>query len=59
MNSLLRDLRDAIRGSEQDYTKLRLSRAIFLLAIPMVLEMLFESTFAILDIFLFPASTTK
>ncbi|QQS52596.1 MAG: MATE family efflux transporter [Bacteroidota bacterium] len=51
MNSLLRDLRDAIRGSEQDYTKLRLSRAIFLLAIPMVLEMLFESTFAILDIF--------
>ena len=50
VRKIVRDILDAIRGSEQDYTKIRLSRAIFLLAIPMVAEMLFESLFAILDI---------
>ena len=51
MKQVIRDIVDAIKGSEQDYTKIRLSRAIFLLAVPMVFEMLFESMFAILDIF--------
>src|SRR5215471_10411342 len=44
-------IREAIRGSQQDFTEGGLRRAIFLLAIPMVLEMLMESLFAIVDVF--------
>ncbi len=51
MKKLLNDILVAIRENEQDYTSLKLSRAIFLLAVPMVFEMFFESLFAILDIF--------
>lgn len=43
--------RQALAGGDQDYTSLRLGKAIFLLAIPMVLEMIMESIFAIVDIF--------
>ncbi|MBU2651026.1 MAG: MATE family efflux transporter [Bacteroidetes bacterium] len=49
--SFYRDLYEAISGSEQDFTQGSLRRAIFLLSIPMVLEMLMESIFAIVDIF--------
>ncbi|AKP52841.1 MATE family efflux transporter [Cyclobacterium amurskyense] len=41
----------AISGSEQDFTKLPIKRGIFLLAIPMILEMIMESLFAVVDIF--------
>src|SRR6185503_5487302 len=41
----------ALRGEAHDYTRGSLSRAIWLLAIPMVLEMAMESTFAIADVF--------
>lgn len=44
-------LREAIRGSDQDFTEGSLKRAILLLAIPMVLEMAMESVFAICDVF--------
>lgn len=44
-------LKDAIRGSEADYTKISLGRAIFLLAVPMILELVMESAFAIADIY--------
>jgi putative MATE family efflux protein len=44
-------LRDAIRGTSADYTKIPLRRAVFLLAVPMVLELVLESTFAVVDIF--------
>lgn len=44
-------LKDAIRGTEADYTKIGLRRAIFLLAVPMILELVMESTFAVVDIF--------
>ncbi len=51
LRQLLRDLRDALRGTEMDYTQGSLSRAIFLLAVPMMLEMAMESTFAVVDIY--------
>jgi MATE family, multidrug efflux pump len=44
-------VREAIRGSHQDFTSGSLNRAIFLLAIPMVLEMVLESLFAVVDVF--------
>jgi putative MATE family efflux protein len=44
-------IREAIRGSHQDFTKGSLNRAILLLAIPMVLEMVLESLFAVVDVF--------
>jgi putative MATE family efflux protein len=42
---------EAVRGSHRDYTTGNLNRAILLLAIPMVLEMVLESLFAIVDVF--------
>src|SRR5271166_3336968 len=44
-------LREAVRGSHQDYTTGNLNRAILLLAVPMVLEMILESLFAVVDVF--------
>jgi putative MATE family efflux protein len=44
-------LREAVRGSHQDYTQAPVGRAVILLAVPMVLEMLMESVFAVVDIF--------
>src|SRR5207245_7753283 len=44
-------IREAIRGSRQDFTTGNLNRAILLLAIPMVLEMVLESLFAVVDVF--------
>ena len=42
---------EAVKGSDRDYTEIPLNKAVFLLAIPMVLEMAMESIFAIVDIF--------
>jgi len=44
-------VREAIRGSHQDFTTGSLNRAILLLAIPMILEMVLESLFAVVDVF--------
>jgi Na+-driven multidrug efflux pump len=41
---------EAVRGSHQDYTDGDLNRAILLLAVPMVLEMVLESLFAVVDV---------
>jgi hypothetical protein len=42
-------VREALRGSEQDFTTGNLNRAVGLLAVPMVLEMAGESVFAVVD----------
>jgi putative MATE family efflux protein len=44
-------VREALKGSHQDFTTGSLNRAILLLAIPMVLEMVLESLFAVTDVF--------
>lgn len=49
--SLWSSLWEAIRGSHQDYTTGNLNRAILLLAVPMILEMVLESLFAVVDVF--------
>src|SRR5499427_5063383 len=48
--SLWSSLLEAVRGSHQDYTEGSLNRAILLLAVPMVLEMVLESLFAVVDV---------
>ena len=44
-------VRDSLRGVQHDYTRIPIGRAIVLLSIPMVLEMVMESLFAVVDIF--------
>jgi putative MATE family efflux protein len=41
----------SLNGEEQDYTKGSIRKAVFLLAIPMILELSLESVFALVDIF--------
>jgi putative MATE family efflux protein len=50
-NSFWSLLREAVAGSSRDFTKGSIWIAIFLLAIPMILEMGMESIFAIVDIY--------
>jgi putative MATE family efflux protein len=50
-HTLWASLVEAIRGSHQDFTTGSLNRAILLLAVPMVLEMVLESLFAVVDVF--------
>ena len=48
---LWRLIQEALSGEEKDYTNGKIGKALFMLAIPMVLEMIFESVFAVADIF--------
>ncbi len=44
-------LKEAFRGSDRDFTEGSVGRAIFILSVPMIIEMFAESLFAIVDIF--------
>lgn len=44
-------LREAVVGSQRDFTEGSIGPAIFLLAVPMVLEMMMESLFGIINVF--------
>src|SRR5690349_9233482 len=48
---LFRLFRVAVAGKEKEFTTGSINRAIFLLSIPMILEMAMESVFAVVDIF--------
>ncbi|HEX4278705.1 MAG TPA: MATE family efflux transporter [Bryobacteraceae bacterium] len=50
-HGVLATIREALSGSQRDLTKGNLKRAIVLLAIPMILEMLMESLFGVVDMF--------
>jgi putative MATE family efflux protein len=49
--SLFKLFKQAVIGSEQNFTEGSINKAIFLLSIPMILEMAMESLLAIVDIF--------
>jgi len=49
--SIWATLREAVRGTSADFTTIAIGRAVLLLAVPMVLEMLMESVFAVADVF--------
>lgn len=41
----------AVQGKEEDFTSISIKKSIFYLSIPMILEMVMESLFAVVDIF--------
>lgn len=49
--SIFNLFKQAVLGTEQNFTEGSINRAIFLLSIPMILEMAMESVFALVDIF--------
>ncbi|MGE0587592.1 MAG: MATE family efflux transporter [Cyclobacteriaceae bacterium] len=49
--SIFNLFKQAIRGDEQNFTEGSINKAIFMLSIPMILEMAMESLFAVVDIF--------
>ncbi len=50
-DSLLATIREALRGSDIDYTTAPVGHAVIMLAVPMVMEMAMESVFAVADVF--------
>lgn len=51
ISSFIQLFRKAVKGEEENFTEGSINRAIFLLSIPMILEMAMESVFAVVDIF--------
>jgi len=51
MKKFLQLVKQALQGKEEDFTKINIKTGIFLLSVPMILEMIMESLFAVVDIF--------
>lgn len=51
LKEIFKLFKKAVKGEEADYTTGSLKKALFLLSIPMILEMVMESLFAIVDVF--------
>ncbi len=51
MSKIFKTLKEALSGKEQEFTTGSINRAIILLSIPMVLEMMMEGIFALVDIY--------
>jgi len=51
LSELWKDIKESIAGTDKDFTNIPLRKSILLLSIPMVLETLMESIFAITDIY--------
>lgn len=49
VEKIIRNFPAAVKGKEQEFTSGSIRRAVFYLSIPMILEMLMESTFAVVD----------
>lgn len=51
LERILHLFKQSLSGAEQDYTQGSIRKAVFLLAIPMILELSLESVFAVVDMF--------
>lgn len=51
LTNIIHHFKKALSGEEEDFTVGSIRKAIFYLSIPMILEMLMESLFAVVDIF--------
>src|ERR1700761_8030230 len=49
--TVLKVLRQALSGEQQEYTSGSIRKAVILASIPMILEMCMESVFALVDVF--------
>src|SRR5579885_909448 len=51
MSKVIAIIKQSLKGEYHDYTQGSLTKAVFLLAIPMILELSLESVFALVDMF--------
>ena len=51
LSYIFQTIKQSLNGEQQDYTQGSIRKAVFLLAIPMILELSLESVFAVVDMF--------